>query len=508
MNTPGGKGRMKRRIGYDLSLHAVHSRCRFKDMMQKLVTALLATLLVLSTASASDIQLPEIGDPSGSAISPDQERSLGERLMRHLHQDLLIMDDPLLQSYINSLGSRLVSHSDRPADDFTFFIVNNDDINAFAAPGGYIGVNSGLILTTESESELAAVMAHEITHVTQRHMARTYEAAGRYRMAAALAILAAILVGGQSDQLAQAAIAGGTAASAQMQIDFTRANEREADRLGIQTLAAAGFDPASMATFFERMQRTARLYGARPPEFLSTHPVTTARIAESRSLAKQYDPPHRIDETSYQLMRARLRVLGSKDPRQAETLFAKALQEQKNPPDAARYGYALALLNAGDARRAHQYAAQLVSNDPDRIAYLILNARIDMERGQEKQALETFEQALLNYPNDYPLTYFYAEALLRAGKAEKARQVLQDYMNSRTPNAAVRKLYARAAGDSGHLAEAYRNMAEYYFLNGQTHAAIDQLTRASQIKDVDFYEASQIEARLQELKRIANEEHE
>ena len=476
-------------------------------MFRRLFILVLAAVLGISTAaSVADIRLPDIGDSSGTALSPDQERALGERLMRRLHQDLLIMDDPLLQNYIDSLGLRLVSNSQRPSDDFTFFIVDDEAINAFAAPGGYIGVNSGLILTTETESELAAVMAHEITHVTQRHMARTYEAAGRYQMAAALAILAAILVGGQSDQLAQAAIAGGAAASAQMQIDFTRANEREADRLGIQTLAAAGYDTSSMATFFERMQRSARLYGERPPEFLSTHPVTTARIAESRSLAKSYTPAQRVDETNYGLMRARLRVLGSKDPRRAQQIFSNGLQDQTADQDAARYGYALALLAAGDPEQAHPHAVRLLKQNPDRIPYLILSARIDMERGAQSQALETFERALLNYPNDYPLTYFYADALLRAGKAEQARELLQDYMNSRTPNASVRRLYAQAAGDSGHMAEAYRNMAEYYFLNGQTHAAIDQLTRASQVKDVGFYEGSQIEARLQELKQIASEE--
>lgn len=463
--------------------------------------------LELGTAAASaEIQLPDIGESSGSVISPDQERGLGERLMRRLRQDLLVVDDPLLHSYIQSLGERLVSHSHRPAGEFTFFIVNDAAINAFAAPGGYIGVNSGLLLTTENESELAAVLAHEITHVTQRHMARTYEAAGRYQVAAALAILAAILVGGESEQLAQAAIAGGAAASVQMQIDFTRANEREADRLGIQTLAAAGYDPDSMATFFERMQRTSRLYGARPPEFLSTHPVTSARIAESRSLAKSYRVNKGADRTQYDLMRARLRVLTSDNPLRAQEEFQRALKQESPPTPATRYGYALALLGAGDGARAREQAELLLKHDPDRIAYLTLKARADMERGASREALSTFERALLNYPNDYPLTYFYAEALLQAGEPKKAREILQDYMHNRTPNAAVRRLYAQAASAAGHLAEAYRSMAEYYFLTGQTHAAIDQLTRATELPDLDFYEASQIEARLQELKRIATEE--
>lgn len=484
------------------------TRNRLKNVMwKKLLAAILAMALAQApTAMGADIRLPDIGEPSGSVISPDQEDALGERLMRHLRQELLILDDPLLQSYIESLGARLVTHSDRPAGDFTFFMVNDPSINAFAAPGGYIGVNSGLMLTTENESELAAVMAHEITHVTQRHMARTYEAAGRYQLAAALAILAAVLVGGESDQLAQAAIAGGTAASAQMQIDFTRANEREADRLGIQTLAAAGYDPESMATFFERMQRTSRLYGERPPEFLSTHPVTTARIAESRSLAQSYNAKRKSDQLNYELMRARLRVLGSDDPLRAQQFFERELQDAGTPSQATRYGYALAQLNAGQGAEARKYAERLLEQDPDRIAYLILAARAALASGAQREALATFERALLNYPNDYPLTYFYAEALLQAGEPKQARAVLQNYMHNRTPNAAVHRLYAQAASAAGQQAEAYRNMAEYYFLTGQTHAAIDQLTRATQLPGVDFYEASQIEARLQELKRIASEE--
>lgn len=474
--------------------------------------ALLAAVLILATAvplHADELRLPEIGDSSGTVVSPDQERAIGESLMRRLRQALLIVDDPLVESYIESLGYRLASASDRPGEPFDFFVVKDPQINAFAAPGGYVGVNSGLILTSESESELAAVLAHEITHVTQRHMARTYEAAGRQRLAAAVAILAAILVGGQSDQLAQAAVATGTAASMQMQLNFTRANEREADRLGIRILAEAGFDPAAMASFFERMQRAARLYGARVPEFLSTHPVTTNRIAEAESLARGLPTAGRRDPLTYELIRARLRVLGSEDPAAAEREFADNLARGSfRDPVAERYGYALALVRNGKPAEARKQIEPLLRAEPDRLPLVIAAARIALAAGETERGLETFRRALLNYPNDYPLVYFYSEALLGAGQPGQAREVLSEYLRNRPATAALHDLYARAAGESGHLAEAYRHRAEYYFLSGETHAAIDQLTRAAQLDDLDFYQASQIEARLQELKRIALEEEE
>jgi len=472
-----------------------------------ITAAVLVAAVAAGSTGANDFRLPEIGDSSGGAISPDQERAIGESLMRRLRQALLIVEDPLVQSYVDSLGYRLVSASDRAGAEFTFFVVNDSRINAFAAPGGYVGVNSGLILTSESESELAAVLAHEITHVTQRHMARTYEAAGRQRLAAAVALLAAILVGGQSDQLAQAAVATGAAASMQMQLNFTRANEREADRLGIRMLAEAGFDPTAMARFFERMHRTGRLYGAGAPEFLSTHPVTTNRIAESESLARGLTRTENPEAHSYELMRARLRVLGSPDPAAAENEFAETLARNSfRDAVAERYGYALALLRNGKPDEARKQITPLVEAAPDHLALTIAAARIDLAAGAVERGLERFREALLNYPNDYPLVFFYSEALLDAGEPERAREVLSEYLRNRTPDAAVHALYARAAGASGHMGEAYRHQAEHYFLSGQTHAAIEQLSRAAELPELNFYEASQIEARLQELKTIALEE--
>jgi predicted Zn-dependent protease len=478
-------------------------------LLKRLFNLLLAMTVVIASlpATPDTLSLPDIGDPSGSVITPDQERELGSGLLRNLRQQGLVLNDPLVDEYINSLGYRLVSNSDGAGQRFTFFIVHSSEINAFAAPGGYIGVNTGLILTTESESELAAVMAHEIAHITQHHMARTYEAAGRYKWATAVAILAAVLLGQHSGQLGEAAAAAGIASNAQLSINFTRANEKEADAIGMQTLDRAGFNPYAMANFFARMQRATRLYGTQLPEFLRTHPVTVSRIAEARNRAAQLPDVHPHSSENYFLIKARLRVLSATDAAKAQERFNRDLKHGNyRNEEAERYGHALALLGNGKYDQARGEIDRLLKKDPERIALLIASARIEMESGHAQRAFKIYQKALLLYPHNHPLTYYYARDLLAAGKADRAMTLLRGYVRNRDPDAGIYHLYAQAAGDSGHLAEAYQNMAEYYFLHGQTSAAIDQLAQASKLKHLDYYQASKIQARLRQLKAIAREE--
>jgi len=472
-----------------------------------LLLALTVTLATAAPLHADPVNLPDIGDPSGSTITPQQERQLGESLVRRMRQEHLVVDDPLLADYIDSLGYKLAANADPQPNPFTFFIVKSPEINAFAAPGGFIAVNYGLILTTQSESELAAVMAHEIAHVTQHHMARTYQAAGRYKWATAIALLAAVLVGGHNSQLGEAAIAAGIAGNAQLSINFTRGNEKEADAVGIRLLENSGFDPDAMADFFGRMQRATRLYGNQLPEFLSTHPVTGSRIADARSRAAQM-PHHKVKENpNYFLAKARLRVLMASDPARAQSQFADELASGSyQDADAEHYGYALALTANGKFAQAREQLAPLIKKHPDRIFYLAAQAQLDLASGKTAAALRLFNKALLIYPNNHPLTVYYAEGLLTAGQPEKARSLLEAYVRERQPDAEVYRLYARAAGDAGHLADAYQNMAEYYFLNGQTHAAIDQLEQARKLPHLDYYQAAQIEARVRELKAVARQE--
>ena len=242
----------------------------------------LTNVNTISALELEKIELPDMGDSAGSLISPDEEKKLGEAFFRSLHRQIEINQDSEIQQYIQTIGEKLVAHSDTPSYPFHFFVVMENVINAFAGPGGYIGVNSGLILMTESESEFASVMAHEIAHVTQRHLYRAYEESSRLSIPMAVATLGAILLGTQSGAAGQAAIMAIQAGSVQFQIDFTREHEEEADRVGMQTLSSSTYDPRSMPTFFERLQQSTRYSGQNVPEFLRTHPVTASRISDSR----------------------------------------------------------------------------------------------------------------------------------------------------------------------------------------------------------------------------------
>ncbi len=469
------------------------------------LAALCCAVTLLPPAAAVD--LPAIGDSTGSVISPQQERQLGEAFMRSIRQQLTFVDDAQINEYLQGLGYRLSAQSDDAAQPFDFFMVKDPAINAFAGPGGFIGINSGLMTLTASESELAAVLAHEIAHVTQRHLARAYEAAGKLSLPTAAALLAAILLGSQSGQAAQAAIAAVTAGSAQYQINFTRANENEADHIGIETLSKAGFDPRSMPAFFQRLQRTTRLYGDLPPEFLSTHPVNTTRIAEAEGRAERYPPYKAGDELAFHLARTRLRVLSAGNSAREAQLFADQLRDgQYISEPAHRYGYALTLLASGKVEQARREITGLRAKDKDRIAYLIAAADIEMAAKNKAAGLRIFRDALELFPDNRPLTLHYAAALLQAQQATEAKNLLLRYRQHKAVDSEFYRLLVRAAGESGRPGEAHEAQAEYYYLNGETRAAVEQLTLAVRDAKLDFYQSSRIEARLNQLKKEALEE--
>ena len=333
-------------------------------------------MLAIGARAATD--LPDIGDSAGAVISPEQEYKLGQAFLRDLRSKDMVLDDGEVGQYIQSLGSKLAAQADTQPNPFTFFVVNSNVLNAFAIPGGFIGVHAGLIQETKTESELAGVMAHEISHVTQHHGARMFEAASRLSIPSAVGILGAIALGALNPQAGQAAVAAVMAGQQQYALNFTRANEQEADRIGIQVMAQANFNPQGMADFFERLQTANRFNDpALVPEFLRTHPVTTNRIAEARDRA-DHMPHVKVDESDqFQLMRAKIIVQDAKEPRDAVNFFASALREgQFQNESVARYGYALALTHAGDYSKAGIELSKLVQSAPDNVHYQLALARL------------------------------------------------------------------------------------------------------------------------------------
>ena len=281
-----------------------------------LLAACLTALAFEANLYAQTRELPDFGSPADAVLSKSREAQLARGVILQLRNAGAIIDDPQLTEYIGLLGSQLASHANDGDFDFDFFVIDEDVINAFAMPGGVVGVNAGLILASDNENELAGVLAHEVSHVTQRHIARMLYDTQRQSILTMASMLAAILIGATSDNVSAGAASGlltaGQAAAMQRQINFTRQNEYEADRIGMDVLARAGFDPNGMATFFEKLSKRSSLPSQYVPEMLQTHPVSTGRIAEARSRARQLSGVVREDSLAYKLAKARLRVLMAK----------------------------------------------------------------------------------------------------------------------------------------------------------------------------------------------------
>ncbi|HEY5719727.1 MAG TPA: M48 family metalloprotease [Gammaproteobacteria bacterium] len=446
---------------------------------------------------ASPSPLPDFGDPSATVLTPQAERQIGEALLARLRQQGVLLEDLQVVDYVESLGARLAMRSSLGPASTTFFVVRDGSINAFAAPGGMIGIHTGLILASDSESELAAVIAHEIAHISQRHMARTFEAAGRMQLPMAVGILAALLLGQVDAEVGQAALAGTLAGSQQQQIDFIRTNEEEADRIGIQVLADAGFDPLGMPRFFAKLQRNQRLYGDALPEFLRTHPVNVSRIASAEERAGSLPPPRLPDPTDYRLTRLRVEVLTTDN---AEALAGR-LEQRRNAGDReAGYGLALLQIKRGRGGDALQTLAPLLEQDGDRPEYLAARAEALAGSGALEQATEVYRSALAIYPGQRALTLGYAQLLLNRGQAATVQQLLQAELAAGRATRAVHLLLAEASAKQGRRLEAHLQRAEWLLLDGRTEEAADELRRAlAEAPDANDYLAAKVAARLAEI---------
>jgi predicted Zn-dependent protease len=456
-------------------------------------------LYLLSMACfANNIILPDIGDNAGN-ISPAEEYRTGEAIIRNIRRAGGVLDDPLIQGYLNELGYRLVAPAETQ-QPFHFFLIKDHSINAFALPGGFIGINAGLILATKSESELAGVMAHEIAHVTQRHHARQYEQ-GSNNIPIIAALIAAMVLGSQDNEIGQAALASVAASNAQQQINFTRANEKEADRIGINLLISAEFNPHGMAAFFDTMDKQSRFYGDSIPEFLRSHPVNPARIADAKHRANQYPNKIAINSTSYYLLRTRLKVLASDNKRTLLKDFSSMLKEGNyQSKEATRYGYALALQTNKKYKHALSQTRILLKKNPERIAYNILKAQIETDARLYSAAIKTFKKLLNIYPGNSTINLYYAETLLKANKIKLAHKILQTQTSPSTKTPKLYQLLAETQAKLKKPANSHQSLAEHYYLLGQTHDAIRQLEIALKIPKINFYLTSRLEARLKEFK--------
>ena len=458
-------------------------------MKKNNVLILLLSLIAwpLSSVHALDIALPEMGDSAGALISPQQEQEIGQSFFWRLQQSVDLVDDPEVNSYLQSLGYRLAASSDAPSLSYTFFMVPDSSVNAFAAPGGYIGVNSGLILTSQREDEVASVMAHEIAHITQRHLLRSFEQSKQMSVPMTVAMIAAALL---------------QAGAIQSQINFTRANESEADNIGMLTLVRSGFDAQAMPTFFERLQQTSRFYtSSAVPEFLRTHPVTTSRIADARGRAATYPlKQQQGDDLQFYLIREKLRVMATTDFNQLTQYYVNALASGSSLNNVAtQYGYSLALAAKGDYTQARTVLQKLIDQDKDRLSYQLALADLEIAVGRLPAALAIYNDNQKLYPDDQALTLEQVAALLQANQPAKAVALLQTQLELGAPSRQLYKLLSQAKASMGEKSQSHSWLAEYYYTSGRLEQAADQLRLAADFAKNDEYQLAKISSRLREV---------
>ena len=454
-------------------------------------------------------ELPALGSAANAAISLQEEYDAGLIFTRELRQRGKIIEDPEVSAYIQEIGHEIASYAQNGQRQFSYHVVKDPTINSFAIPGGFVFINSGLFLATRNESELAAVVAHETAHETQRHIARGIYDQQHASLISTAAMLAAVLlgatVGGGSPDAMEGAIVAGQGAAIQHQINYTRAEEAEADRIGIYTMASAGFDPLAMASFFQRLETTegnpafASAYG-----FLMDHPVTADRIAEARNRAAQIGRIHHVDSISYGLMRERLRSLVG-DP-QAAIRYYQALRANGGGRALDdRYGLAVAYTYAHTPAPAIPILKKLLAENPRVTQLYGALGQAYLANDEPKRSQAILEKARGLFPHNVPITIRLAQTYMQQGQNARAHHILLDLFNVVDPTPEQTRLIARAAHAAGDLADSYYYMSEFYIMNGELERSSGQLRLALAQPKLNPVQRARFSARLAQVRTALDE---
>ncbi|HKN78268.1 MAG TPA: M48 family metalloprotease [Lysobacter sp.] len=506
---------------------------RLRLLSACLSAALLTCAVALPIAAqTTGNRLPDIGSSAGQVLNPKQQEAYGAMTLSQLRHYGYVLEDPLLEDWLQSVGHRLAANSDRPRQQFTFFLLKDRQINAFATLGGYVATNAGLVLAASREDQVASVLSHEIAHVTQDHVLRGVERAQRDSVPILLAMLGAIMVaqkagGNSSDDASMAALSAGQALMYQRQIDYTRDNEAEADRVGMQTLARSGYDPNAMAEFFTTLQAWVRVNQGgekeRTPDYLQTHPITVTRISEAKERAAQMKPQNTYASASTSInpmlpsnlrlpdqglspagtgvfgyAKERLRVLSADTPGAAIREYE---QMTKAAPldDAQRYGLALARLQANQPSAAIGELAPLIERHPNDLWLQLAMGEAEGHAGKNAEADKRFQALLDRMPRNRPVALTYAQVLAERGDAasgKKAQAVLRPLAASASDDPTYQETFGRASELAGDPVRAGEAHAEAEYLNGRPERALMQLENLKKRGDLDYYARARIDARI------------
>ncbi len=495
-----------------VQLHARSTAARQSGALARCVIAWTAALSIalqpIAVAAQEEVRLPDLGGNS-EVLPPEQARTFPSTFRNVMRAQGMLVEDTIINSYFTEMGYRLVMHSTGRTQDFHFHILKVPGINAFAAPAGVVALNAGLVLAADSADEVAGVVAHEVSHVTQNHLSRGMEEARNISIPVMLATLGLVMVGGMAGGLdgnaAQGILATGAGLSQQAQINYTRQNEAEADRIGIQLLARAGYDPEGMVSFFDTLNRWVRTQGDGPPEYLRTHPMTITRVAEARQRTEQMDPPasQKQRDDRFDFIQARLRVLMTPDPGDAIDYFQTRLERGQGREIAMRYGLAMALIEARRTETAREQLDRLLAASPEDQLFRMLEGDLLVAEDRTRRALDAFAALHRDYGHSATVSLAYAEALLRSSDpedAQRASELLQMQLRRNPQDSQVTELLARAADRAGDPVRAAEAVATHYYQLGGLPQAIDQLERVLERGDLDYYDRARISAKLDQMR--------
>lgn len=470
------------------------------------LASLLATFLIITVTipvNSADIKLPSLGDSTSGIISQQQEHELGRAWLMAYRSRINEHHDPFLSDYLEQLLYKLVSHSELEDRRLELITINNSSMNAFAVPGGVIGIHTGLFRYAKSEHQLSSVLAHEIAHLSQRHFARRVEAQRKNTAATLAGMLASLVlaatVGGDAGL---AGLTASQAASQQSSLNYSRQNEQEADRLGLKTMVSAGMDPRAMSAMFEEMLRITRYTGSRPPEFLLTHPLTENRVADARNRINQLPPRQYLDNLEFHLMRARALIAIDNNASVSLNRFQHELQGNTLNSQAARYGVVLSYIALGNYTKAKESLKLLLQKSPNNLTYQM--ADIDLDRAQKKydRAISKTKKLLAYRSDSYPLRISLAESYLKANRYLESEQMLDTLTLSHPNSPEVWFQLAEVRGLAGNISGVHQARARYFILNGVFDQARDQLGYARKLLVNDFKQTAIIDQQLRDLAKL------
>ena len=474
------------------------------------LAALLSVLVLLpsqNTLAKNDIRLPSLGDASSAIVSPAVERALGQKWQRMYRSQVPTSSDPLITDYLQQLLAQLAQTSQLSDRRLDLILVENASMNAFAVPGGVVGVHTGLFLFAENEHQLASVLSHELAHLSQRHFARGVEAQQNSSIPSMAALLGSLVlaatVGGDAGIAAMTAV---QAASLESRLRFSRQNEQEADRIGMINMVNADMNPQAVPAMFESMMRATR-YTRRPPEFLLSHPVTENRIADSRNRAAQYPEKQYVNNLDYHLMQARIQLKHEVTPQGAVKRFRSEMDGKTLSQDGSRYGLVLALTDSRETKQAWQELQPLLAKEPTKVTYQIAAVDILIANNEFAKALKRLEAQLVTHPENHPLNVRYAETLMKAGRYAQSEGVLKQYSRKRPKDDYVWYLLAEVHGLAGNIVGVHQARAEYFILNGVYDKAQKQLRNALKLSRASYHTTALLQERIKDVRSMQENDH-